>query len=355
MSSKIQASRLWRRVIGFGVAALLATGIGVTAAASAGARSAAHAAGGKLKVAIVPKLLGLPVFEANVAGARSVAGKLGIQLKYTAPATASATGQVSIFNSLIAQHYNVITLSADDPTVPDAVLEKAMRDGIKVITFDSDVNPKARDFFIQDTAYNTIAQDVIQAAEKFTGPDAQIAIMSSTPDATIQLAWIKAMKAYIKAKYPHLKIVTIGYGQSIQSTSLTAAENIIHSYPDVKAILPIDGAAVVGTAQAVSALGKKGKIGVFGIGDPLPNQTYFANGSLQALFLWNEVNQGKLIMYVAKLAAENKLKAGKSFTTPLGRFTVAAKANPTTGVTRNTIIFSKPLEFTKANYKKYRF
>jgi ABC-type sugar transport system substrate-binding protein len=179
--------------------------------------------------------------------------------------------------------------------------------------------------------------------------------MSSTPDATIQLAWIAAMKAYIKTKFPHLSIVTIGYGQSVQSTSVTAAENIIHSYPNVKAILPIDGAAVVGTAQAIQSLGDTGKIGVFGIGDPEPNQTYFANGSLQALFLWNEVNEGKLVMYVAKLAYENKLKPGGSFTTPLGTFTVAAKANATTGATKDTIIFSKPLEFTKANYKQYDY
>ncbi|HUY29718.1 MAG TPA: substrate-binding domain-containing protein [Acidimicrobiales bacterium] len=315
-----------------------------------------HHAAAKIKVAIVPKLLGLPVFEANVKGAQEVASKLGISLKYTAPATASAEGQVQIFNSLILQHYNVITLSSDDPTVPAPVLEKAMKAGIKVVTFDSDVIPAARNFFIQDTAYNTIAQGVIDAAVKFAGPNAQVAIMSSTPDATIQLAWIGAMKSYIKTKYPHLKIVTIGYGQSNQATSLTQAEDIIHSYPNVKAILPIDGAAVVGTAQAVQELGDAGKIGVFGIGDPLPNQKYFANNSLQALFLWNEVNQGKLVMYVAKLAYENKLKPGGTFTAgPLGKFTVAARPNAVTGATKDTIIFSKPLEFTKANYKKYDF
>jgi ABC-type sugar transport system substrate-binding protein len=353
--SSINRRSLRGRAASIGIAAVVAIATAALLASTSSARRTATPSAGSLKVAIVPKLLGLPVFEANVKGAKEVAPSLGISLKYTAPATASATGQVSIFNSLIAQHYNVITLSADDPTVPDSVLQKAMKAGIKVVTFDSDVNPDARNFFIQDTAYNTIAQGVINAAEKFTGPNAQIAIMSSTPDATIQLAWIAAMKAYIKTKFPHLSIVAVGYGQSVQSTSLTQAEDIIHAHPDVKAILPIDGAAVVGTAQAVSALGDKGKIGVFGIGDPLPNQTYFANGSLQALFLWNEVNQGKLVMYVAKLAAENKLAAGKSFKTPLGTFMVSAGSDKTTGATKNTIIFSKPLEFTKANYKKYDF
>ncbi len=351
MSVGIRNRGAWLRFTAAAAVAALAATLTATASSSAATHSAPP-----IKVAMVPKLLGLPVFEANVKGAEEVAPSLGISVKYTAPATASAEGQVQIFNSLIAQKYNVITLSSDDPTVPAPVLEKAMKAGIKVITWDSDVIPAARDFFIQDTAYNTIAQGVINAAVKFGGPAAQVAIMSSTPDATIQLAWIAAMKAYIKARYPKVSIVTIGYGQSVVSTSLTQAEDIIHSYPNVKAILPIDGAAVVGTAEAVSALGDAGKIGVIGIGDPLPNRKYFANGSLQGLFLWNEVNQGKLIMYVAKLAYENKLKAGGTFSAgSLGKFTVAAKANAVTGATRNTIIFSTPLEFTKANYMRYDF
>jgi ABC-type sugar transport system substrate-binding protein len=309
-----------------------------------------------IKVAIVPKLLGLPVFEANVKGADRVARSLGISLEYTAPVTASAEGQVQIFNSLVLRHYNVIALSADDPTVPAPILERAMKQGIEVVTFDSDVVPAARDFFVQDTAYNTIAQSVVQATEKFTGPKASIAIMSSTPDATIQLAWISAMKAYIAKAYPGLKIVTIGYGLSNQATSLTQAEDIIHSYSGVKAIIPIDGAAVVGTAQAVTALHETGKIGVFGIGDPLPNRQYFANRSLQALFLWNEVNQGELVMYVAKLASEHSIRDGSTFTAgSLGKFTVASTDNKVTGATPGTIIFSAPLEFTRANYMKYDF
>jgi AI-2 transport system substrate-binding protein len=328
--------------------------LAVLAFASAGSAHPARPAA-KIKVAMVPKLLGLPVFEANVKGAKQVAPGLGIQFLYTAPATASAEGQVAIFDSLIRQHYNVITVSADDPTTPAPVLEKAMKAGIKVISYDSDVLPAARDFFIQDTAYNTIAQGVIDAAVKLKGASAHIAIMSSTPDATIQLAWISAMKKYLASKYPNVKLVTIGYGQSNQATSLTQAEDIIHAHPDVQAILPIDGAAVVGTAQAVSALHDQGKIAVVGIGDPLPNQRYFADGSLQGLFLWDEVKQGELVMYVAKLAYENKLVAGKYFTCPLGKFYIYPKTDPVSGATKNTIIFSKPLEFTKANYKKYNF
>ena len=79
---------------------------------------------------------------------------------------------------------------------------------------------------------------------------------------------------------------------------------------------------------------------------------------MQALFLWNEVNQGKLVMYVAKYAYEHLLYPGATFTAgSLGKFTVLK--GPETGVpkvgAKDTIIFSLPLEFTPANYKQYDF
>ena len=328
----------------------------------------ASASGGCIKMLLEFKLQGLPVFEANVKGADEYAKTFNIcKPKYGGPATASATGQVSDIQAAIAAHVKVIALTSDDPVVPASALKAAMKAGIKVVTFDSDV-PSARNFFIQDTAYNTIAQGVIKAAVKFAGPSATIGIMSSTPDATIQLAWIGAMKSYVKAKYPQLNGgnfgAIIGYGQSVTSTSLTAATSMIQANPGIKAILPIDGAAVVGTAEAVAQLGDSGKIGVFGIGDPDPNAAYFANGSMQGLFLWNEVGQGALIDCVSELAVENKIKAGSTFTCPgvpwkslnaPGKWTVAKAPNATTGATKNAIIFSGPLEFTPSNYTQYNF
>jgi len=350
----------------------LATGVAVLAAGAAALGTIGAASGastGCIKMLLEFKLQGLAVFTANTTGVNNVAAAYNIchPVKYGGPATASATGQVTDIQAAIAKHVNVIALTSDDPAVPAPALKAAMKAGIKVITFDSDV-PSARNFFIQDTAYNTIGQSLIDAAVKFAGSHAEFGIMSSTPDATIQLAWISAMEAYAKAHYPQLNGgsfgTIIGYGESVTSTSLTAAESMIHANPTIKAILPIDGAAVVGTAEAVSDLSESGKIGVFGIGDPEPNAQYFANGSMQGLFLWNEDGQGALIDCVSELAVENKIKAGSTFTCPgvnwsqyeaPGKWTVASAPNATTGATKNTIIFSKPLEFTPSNYTKFKF
>ena len=103
--------------------------------------------------------------------------------------------------------------------------------------------------------------------------------------------------------------------------------------------------------QTLKSQGVVGKIGVFGIGDPNPNRRYFEDGSLTGLFLGDEVKQGQLIAYVARAVADGKMPpAGRSFTVgDLGTSTVTNDSAP------NTSIFSKPLEFTKDNYKQYDF
>jgi len=196
-----------------------------------------------------------------------------------------------------------------------------------------------------------MAEALINAVVAKFGKDGTIGILSSTKDATIQNAWIAAMRTYIASAYPKLKIGPIGYGQSNTAISQTQATNLINANPHLLALIPIDGDAVPGALAAVQALGKVGKIGVFGIGDPNPNRKYFANGSLTGLFLWNEVQEGELIAYVARDIYDGTMPAaGGSFTAgSLGTFTVSNSPAP------GTIIFSKPLEFTKANYLQYNF
>src|ERR1700709_1229484 len=92
----------------------------VLAAALFGIALSAHAAGidtsKRIHVAMVPKLIGISVFKANEKGAMAAAKKLNIDFLYTGPVTASAQGQVDVFNSLIARRFNVITTTSNNPT-----------------------------------------------------------------------------------------------------------------------------------------------------------------------------------------------------------------------------------------------
>ena len=299
-----------------------------------------------IKVAMVPKLVGLSVFKANESGATQEAKTLNIDFLYTGPVTASAQGQVDVFNSLIARRFNVITTTSNNPTQLAPALRRAMKQGIKVVAYDSDVSANARDFFIQNTDYAAHGKALVDAVAKYTGPNAQVAILSSTPDATIQNEWIKALKAYMTTAYPNMKIVTTEYGQSSPSQSLTAGTDILQANPQVTGIIAPDGAAEVGAAAAVEKLGKTGKVFVTGCSDPDSIRQYVKSGIIKESPLWDEVKEGELVMYVARLASNNALKANDTFTAgDLGTFAVKDKV----------IVFSKPLVFTADNIDQYKF
>ena len=310
------------------------------------ARAADIDTGRAIKVAMVPKLVGLSVFKANQQGAAQAAKKLNIDFLYTGPVTASAQGQVDVFNSLIARRFAVITTTSNNPTQLAPSLRRARKQGIKVVSYDSDVAADARDFFIQNTDYAKHGKALVDAVAKYTGPDAQVAILSSTPDATIQNEWIHALKAYMTSAYPKMKIVTTQYGQSSPSQSLTAGLNILQANPGVKGIIAPDGAAEVGAAAAVEKLGMTGKVFVTGCSDPDSIRQYVKSGIIRESPLWDEVKEGMLVMYVARLAANNAIQPNGSFTAgDLGSFTAKDRV----------IVFSQPLVFDKNNIDNYHF
>ncbi len=299
-----------------------------------------------IKVAMVPKLVGLSVFKANEQGAQTAAKALNIDFLYTGPVTASAQGQVDVFNSLIARRFNVITTTSNNPTQLAPALRRARKQGIKVVSYDSDVSPDARDFFIQNTDYAAFGKALVESVAKYTTPDAKIAILSSTPDATIQNEWIKALTAYMKATYPKMRIVTTQYGQSSPSQSLTAGLNILQANPDVTGIIAPDGAAEVGAAAAVEKLGRTGKVAVGGCSDPDSIRQYVKSGIIKESPLWDEVKEGELVMYVSRLAANNAIQRNGSFTAgDLGSFTAKD----------GVIVFSTPLIFNAGNIDQYKF
>ncbi|MFC9849139.1 substrate-binding domain-containing protein [Streptomyces sp. NPDC060223] len=338
--SRILSRTRWAAIAAASAATMLIT----TACGSTGAGTASP--GGQLKVAMVPKLVGLAVFKANQQGAEKAAAELNIKFNYTGPVDASAQGQVQVFNSLIAQRYNVITTTANNPSVLAPTLVQARKQGIKVISYDSDVLPEARDFFVQNTDLPAMGKALVDCVAKPAGSQAEIAILSSTPDATIQNQWIKAVKDNLSANHPGIKIVTTQYGQSSPSHSLTAAQNILQAYPNVKAIIAPDGAAEAAAAEAVQKLGKAGKVFVTGTSDPASIRQYVKSGVIPCSPLWDETKEGELVMHVARLAYDNKIGPNSTFTAgDLGSFTAKD----------GVITFSEPLIFTKNNIDDYQW
>lgn len=246
-----------------------------------------------------------------------------------------------MINSYVAQGYNVIAVSANDPTSLAPALESAMRRGVKVITWDSDVIPSARQFFVDQATAQGIGTTLVQITSQHfkNQKNVEVGILSSTPTNPNQNSWIAVMKQAIQKQYKNLRIVTIQYDQEQPDVGLTAAENMLRAYPQMKAIISPDSVGVPAAAEAVEKLGLKGRVFVTGLADPIQMKQYVNDGTVQEFVLWDVPKLGALTMYVARAAADGTMPVNGTFKCALGTFKVQNRV----------VLLGNPTIFTKAN------
>src|ERR687887_1602838 len=140
---------------------LLATGIVAVAAlavaASVGSAGSTTSAA-SYKVFVLPKFIGVPVFTQNGLGAKAAAKVLGDSVTYNGPTEASGTKQVPFIDNAVRQGYNAIIISGDDPNAVAPALKRAMAKGVKVISYDGDVAPDARNVFVSPPDAKSIGE-----------------------------------------------------------------------------------------------------------------------------------------------------------------------------------------------------
>ena len=97
----------------------------------------------KLRFAIIPKALHIPVFEYARIGAEREAKKQGVEIIWRGPESTDEIRQKEILESFIAQRVDGIAISCLNGDLLTDAIDRAVAAGIPVVTWDSDA-PKSR-------------------------------------------------------------------------------------------------------------------------------------------------------------------------------------------------------------------
>jgi len=293
-------------------AAVLAT----AGLASQGAFAQAAATPGKsLNMVLLPKFLGIAVFDQAHNGAVEAAKELKnpAELQFLGPTPEnSVAGQIEIVTNATTQGANAIMISnnSGDQIVPAA---KAAHDkGIKVVTWDSPIpSAEGEDVFVAQVDFTETGKVMADMALDILGANGgKFAILSASPDAANQNAWIKAMTDVLKdPKYAKLQQVDLVYGNDQSELSYNQALALVDKHPDLQLIMAPTTVGIAAAAKAMQDEKLCDKVKVSGLGLPAEMVSYTMNGCAPKFALWSFVDLGYLAYYTAYMLATGDLKA----------------------------------------------
>ncbi len=329
-----------------GIAALVATAF-VAAPAQAAT---------KLKIAHIPKLGTIGYFQAADKGVQRACAELKATCAYKGPTEITAAAQVKEINAAVQGGYNVLIVAANDKDALVPALKAAMKKGVTVVTYDSDVAQAGRSVFINQASSQGIGQALAKSASDLAGGKGDIAILSTTADATNQNVWIKYMKEELTAKYPDVKVVATAYGNDKPEDSTTETQGLIQKNPTIKVIVAPTSVGIVAAAKYVSGSASKGKVFVTGLGLPNDMKTYIKDGSGAQASLWDVENFGYVAVQVANSIRNGKQKVTVGSVVKSGPTDKGLKERTVTqGAVGNEIILGPATVFTKDNVDSFNF
>ncbi|MDE0573577.1 autoinducer 2 ABC transporter substrate-binding protein LsrB [Demequina sp. B12] len=276
---------------------------GCSAGGSDGAEASSDgnssASEGAAKVAFIPKLTGVGFFESGGAGAEAAGDELGLDVSYVGSPEASVAKQVEIINSQLQQGAEALIVSAVSPDGLCNVLGDAQDDGALVMTWDSDVNPECRSFYISQGTPDQLGELLVEmTTEDIALEDsAKVAFHYSSPTVTDQNQWAEVAKSII-ASDSSWEVVDTIFSENQTELAVQQAEALINANPDINAIICPDANALPGTAQAIQNLGRE-DITVVGFSTPNVMRDYINDGTVKRFGLWDVTKQGELSVAVA--------------------------------------------------------
>ena len=268
----------------------------------------------KYKIAFVPKLIGIPYFNAMEEGGKKAAQDLDVEFIYTGPVTADVAKQIEIVDNLITQGVNAIAVAPNDPAAIAPVLKKAKEKGIVVMTSDTDGD--FRDLFVNQALQDEIGYTTMDELAKAMGEEGEFAIVSCGPTAWNLNTWI-LYELQRLANYPKMKLVTIRYAEEDVQQAINVMLDLINAFPNLKGVIGQCSTSAPGVAEAIEQAGKSGQIVATGISVPSMMAKYVKSGTVKSFVLWNPVDLGYLTVWAAKYLLDgNQFEDGKEYEVP---------------------------------------
>ena len=265
---------------------------------------------------LLPKFTGIAVFDQANEGAQEAAAELGATpAEFLGPtADNSVAGQIEIMTNAATQGVDAVMLSnnAGDQIVPAA--QSVVDAGGVVVTWDSPIpTAEGESVFVAQVDFDETGQVMADMARSLLGDDGgQLAILSASPDAANQNAWIAAFEEVLAGEdYANIELVDTVYGNDESEESYNQALALVDQYPDLEVIMAPTTVGIAAAAKAMQDEGLCEDIKVSGLGLPAEMLEFTESGCAPEFALWSFVDLGYLTYYVTYGIATGQIEAAE--------------------------------------------
>lgn len=291
---------------------------------SAATDGSAAPASGDFSSILLPKCTGIAVFDQANEGAIEAAGELGVaEANFVGPAScADSTGQVEFVTNAVTQGVDAIMVSNNAGDQIEPAITAAAEAGIDVVSWDSPIpSGEGESLFVAQVDFDETGTVMADMAVEILGDaGGEFAVLSASPDAANQNAWIASLETVLaEPEYASLELVDTVYGNDDADESYNQALALIDAHPDLKLIMAPTTVGIAAAAKAMQDEGLCETVKVSGLGLPDEMRSYTENGCAPTFALWSFVDLGYVTFYAAHGLATGAFVAEEGATLEAGR------------------------------------
>jgi rhamnose transport system substrate-binding protein/rhamnose transport system permease protein len=265
-----------------------------------------------LTVGVMPKSTGNPYFEDCHRGAVEAAEELGFTLRWDGPREPDAARQARIVERWVEEALPAIAVSVESRAQLTPALRDARSRGVRVLTWDADADPDAREFTVVPATPEAIGHALAFETGRITGGTGTVAALTSSLTAPNQNAWIAEFKARLAREHPGLALIEVRPTEDVQENARRETLSLLEGKPQLRAIVGLCSPAVPGAAEAVKQARRR-DLHITGVSLPSLCRGYIEDGVVDSVVFWNTRNLGYLAAASAHALATGALEPGAAF------------------------------------------
>jgi len=228
-------------------------------------------------------------------GTEKAAKEIGIVVPFYGPELETQVDvQIGMFENSIAKKVAGILLAPCDSEALVPLVEKATRQGIVVITFDTDINKTDNRISFVATDNYAAGKLAGQNAGRLLGGKGKMGVLGHLAGTMDTRDRVNGFVDAIKAGFPGIQLLETVYGDGDHQKSLDKATDMMTAHPDLAAIYATNEGGAIGLALAVEQKKKVGKVKIIGFDSSEQEIDYLQKGVITGFVVQNPFQIGYL-------------------------------------------------------------